>query len=79
MTMLQSLIEAEKLLRPLVKLAEDYKTQRGAKAGTLLSKVRNSHLRCQEAIATIQGVTAEASKLTVNPLEALTTTKPSSK
>ena len=61
--MIEILKQAEKMLKPLVAQAEAYKTQGGRKAGTILSKVRNAHLRIAEGIATIQSVTAEADAL----------------
>ena len=70
--MLDQLKQAEKLLQPLVARVEAYKAQGGRKAGTLLSKVRNAHLRTEEAIKTITSVTEEAAALGAsNPIDVL--------
>ena len=61
--MIEVLRNAEKMLKPLVAQAESYKSQGGRKAGTILSKVRNAHLRISEGIAVIQSVTEEAAAL----------------
>ena len=64
--MREELKKAEAILAPLVKVAEDYKTMNGRRAGTILSKVRNAHLRCQEAILNIDRVETESSALGIS-------------
>ena len=61
--MLDQLKQAEALLRPLTAIAEDYKKSNGRRAGTILSKVKNAHLRCQEAIASIELVKSESAAI----------------
>ena len=61
--MRDELKKAEILLAPLVKVAEDYKAANGRRAGTILSKVKNAHLRCQEAIIAIDRVATESEAL----------------
>lgn len=74
--MIDQLRQAQKLLEPLTAQVEAYKKQGGRKAGTLLSKVRNAHLRTQEAIATIESVMTEAASLSDgNPIDVLSSVK----
>ena len=74
--MLDQLQKAEQMLRPLVAQAEAYKAVNGRKAGTILSKVRNAHLRCKEAIAVINSVVQEAATLdTASSVQTLTESK----
>ena len=78
--MLNELIEAQKILEPLLEKAEKYKAAKGSKAGTLLSKVRNAYQRTSEAIATIESVQAESAALDARAsIDTLTAAKTSSK
>ena len=70
--MRDELKKAEALLAPLVKVAEDYKAKNGRRGGTILSKVKNAHLRCSEAILAIDRVATEAADLGIsNPVALL--------